>query len=207
MSCGDAGLAVTGSVGTHVAPELSSLGVRSRFCRPRAGHPGTPGGQGSWQGPASPPRTEVGASRASVTKGPGLWPTRPRTGQGPPGPQINSHLCGWRKPTPGTPDLQEPDPGDTSRKQEVGPDPQQPRAGGGLGGLDHRGNAGCHTSGTRHGCEQTLAPAPSQVHGPHPGLTPAWAWGPRATLLTRSSGVRGPRPRSWFSADAPGGQQ
>ena len=85
--------------------------------------------------------------------------------------------------------------------------PSSPGPWGALGVLDHRGNAGCHTSGTRHGRGQTLVPAPSQVHGPHPGLTLTWAWGPRATLPTHSSGVPGPRPRSWFSADAPGRQQ
>ena len=133
----------------HRHPSTSN-GVTGRTRGPRAELPGrcTPGPAGPGQvtrgrraardpggGPASPPRTEVCASRASVTKGPGLWPTRPRTTQGPPNPPwtITCRMRGWRKPTPGAPDLQEPDTVTHPESRRWDLTPSRPRLGGGLG--------------------------------------------------------------------------
>lgn len=102
-------------------------------------------------------------------------------------------MRGWKKPTPDAPDLQEPDTATHPERRRWDLTPSRPRLGGPWG------------TGPQQTCRlpqkwrQTLAPAlcPAPLCGPPSGLTLAWAWAPRATLLTHSSGMpAGPPPRA-----------
>lgn len=87
LSCGDAGLAVTGSLGTHVAPKLSSLGAALPGLQAQgrspgdAGRPGIlAGGQPALRGQRSVPPGP--ASRRALDFGRHI----PGRGKGPPHP-------------------------------------------------------------------------------------------------------------------------